>query len=74
MLDAKDPLYMKRTIGMIINWEKETFSEKIIHIHGDADHTIPIRNVNADYIIESGSHMMTLTNSEAVNKILFSLI
>lgn len=74
MLDAKDPLYMKRTIGMIISWEKETFSEKIIHIHGDADHTIPIRNVNADYIIESGSHMMTLTNSDAVNKILFSLI
>lgn len=74
MLNAKDPLYMKRSIGMIMNWEKQTYSEGIIHIHGDADHTIPIRNIEADYIIESGSHMMTLTNSDAINKILCELL
>lgn len=74
MLDEKEPLYMKRSIGMIINWDKETFSKEIIHIHGTDDHTIPLRNVNADYVIKKGSHMMTLTNSEAINTVLKELL
>lgn len=70
MLSAKDPVYMKRTVSMIINWERETEQENLIHIHGTKDHTIPIRNVEADYIIEGGSHMMTLTQPVPIQKIL----
>ncbi|WMN10888.1 alpha/beta hydrolase [Marivirga salinae] len=70
MLASKDPIYMKRTVEMIIKWERENPQENIIHIHGTKDHTIPIRNVEPTHIIEDGSHMMTLTQSSPINKIL----
>lgn len=68
MLDSKDPLYMKRTIGMITNWKKTMHSPEIIHIHGTKDHTLPYRKVEADITIEEGSHMMTLTKGELINE------
>lgn len=70
MLKAKDPLYLKRTVDMIINWERTCYSDKIVHIHGDGDHTIPIKNVQYDYLIEEGSHMMMLTRAGEINAII----
>ena len=77
MLYDKDPDFLKRTIAMIIEWDKTSHeNDNIIHIHGDNDHTIPLRNVEADYIIKGGSHMMILTRgaeiSELLNKILLT--
>jgi pimeloyl-ACP methyl ester carboxylesterase len=74
MLKAKDPLYLKRTVDMIINWERTTFPDKIVHIHGDKDHTIPIKNVRYDYLIEDGSHMMMLTRAGEINQIIFHIL
>jgi pimeloyl-ACP methyl ester carboxylesterase len=70
MLKAKDPLYLKRTVDMIINWERTTFPESITHIHGDRDHTLPIGNIRYDYLIQDGSHMMMITRADEINKIL----
>lgn len=74
MLDDKDPKFLKRTISMIVSWERETYNENIVHIHGDRDKTIPIRNTQANHKIEDGSHMMILTRgddlSELINVIL----
>ena len=55
---------------MIINWERTTFPDKIVHIHGDKDHTIPIKNVQYDYLMEEGSHMMMLTRAGEINQII----
>jgi pimeloyl-ACP methyl ester carboxylesterase len=74
MLKAKDPLYLKRTVDMIINWERTTFPDKIVHIHGDKDHTIPIKNVQYNYLIEDGSHMMMLTRAGEINQIIFHIL
>jgi len=70
MLTAKSPRYMKRTVAMIIRWERITTTKSIYHIHGDNDHTIPIRNVSADEVIKNGSHMMTITRGGEINKII----
>ncbi len=70
MLKAKDPLYLKRTVDMIINWDRTTYSDKIIHIHGNNDHTIPIKNVQYEYLIEEGSHMMMMTRAGEINQII----
>lgn len=61
---------MKRTVEMIIKWERKNAQESIIHIHGTKDNTIPIRNVEPTHVIEGGSHMMTLTQPSAINNIL----
>jgi len=74
MLKAKDPLYLKRTVDMIINWDRSSWSEHIIHIHGDKDHTIPIKNVRYDYLIEEGSHMMMITRAWEINQIIHNIL
>jgi hypothetical protein len=58
MLSAKDPVYLKRTVNLIINWTRRDCPTDIIHIHGDADATLPLKNVEADYVIDGGTHMM----------------
>jgi pimeloyl-ACP methyl ester carboxylesterase len=70
MLKAKDPLYLKRTVDMIINWDRTAYPEKIVQIHGDKDHTIPIKNVEYNYLIEEGSHMMMITRAGEINQII----
>lgn len=70
MLKSKNPDYYKRTVDMILNWDREKINKNIIHIHGTNDHTIPVRNVKADYTIAGGSHMMTLTRGEEINKLI----
>lgn len=74
MLEAKDAAYLKRTSNMIINWNKKNNDEKIVHIHGTKDHTIPLKNVKADYIIPEGSHMMVLTHGDEINGIIRSIL
>lgn len=70
MISSCNSLYLKRTINMIINWDRSSYSEKIIHIHGNNDHTLPVKNVKADYVIKTGSHMMTLTRAEEISKLI----
>lgn len=74
MLGSKDPLYLKRTADMIINWNRETYHADIIHIHGDNDHTLPHRNVAYDYLIKNGSHMMALTRGKEINTLVQEII
>ena len=74
MLSDKDPKFMNRTVEMIVEWERKNYSDNLIHIHGDYDNTLPLRNITPDIIVKEGSHMMVLTKgaliSELVNGIL----
>ncbi len=74
MLKAKSKKFLKRTSIIILEWDRVTYRDDIVHIHGNNDHTIPIKNVDYDYLIEGGSHMMMLTKgdemSELINRIL----
>lgn len=70
MLCRKNPIFLKRATQLIITWEKERKHPEIIHIHGDNDHTVPIKNVKYNYLISKGSHMMTLTRADEINQIL----
>jgi len=74
MLEDKDPDFLKRTITMIMEWERIEYPEAIFHIHGDNDHTIPIRNVKYNYLVKDGSHMMVLTRGEEISKIISKII
>ena len=75
MLYSKNPKYIKRTIRMIIKWKRTSNSKNIIHIHGTNDHTLPLRNItNPDFVIENGSHMMTLTRAEEISIIINGIL
>jgi len=71
MLNNKNADYMKQTINLIIKWERESYTKKIYHIHGNNDHTLPLRKIkNPDFIVENGSHLMTLTRGTEITRIL----
>ncbi|MBL7911892.1 MAG: alpha/beta hydrolase [Bacteroidia bacterium] len=74
MLKNKNSKFLKRTVNMIIRWDKKTYNKNIIHIHGTKDHTLPIQKTKPTVVIEKGSHMMTLTRGKEIEKILNSLL
>lgn len=75
MLSSKNPVYMKRTIGLIINWDRKTNTKPICHIHGSSDHTLPIKKIKLPtYTVDKGSHMMTLTRAKEISDILNSTL
>lgn len=74
MLDEKDPVFMKRAVDMIVNWDRVNYSNKIIHIHGNKDNTLPIRKVKPDYVIDNGSHVMAYTRSEEISMIINNVL
>jgi len=74
MLRDKDPKFLKRTVKMIMEWDRLDYNQNIIHIHGDIDKTIPARNVAFDYLVEDGSHMMALTRGDLISEILNKIL
>jgi pimeloyl-ACP methyl ester carboxylesterase len=74
MMEAKDPAYLKRTVDMVINWDKERYNDRIIHIHGDKDHTLPHRKVRYDYLVENGTHMMVYIRGDEVSKLINEIL
>lgn len=64
MLKSKKPIFYKRTIDLIVNWSRDEYNSCIIHIHGNNDNTLPIKNINATIVINGGSHMMLLTKHQ----------
>jgi pimeloyl-ACP methyl ester carboxylesterase len=70
MLGRKNGLYMKRSVSLIIGWDRRENAQKIIHLHGNNDHTLPIRKIKSPtYIVQEGSHMMTLTRGREIGEI-----
>ena len=74
MIEAKDPAYIKRTVDMVINWNKEGYNDRIIHIHGDRDHTLPHRKVRYDYLVENGTHMMVYIRGDEVSRLINEIL
>lgn len=70
MLMKKPAIYYKRTVDMIVNWDRRDSNPDIVHIHGTGDRTLPYKLVNAHHAIEGGSHMMVYTRANEVSKIL----
>ncbi len=74
MLKAKDKHFMKRAIHMIVCWERTKVPSGIYHLHGDKDHTLPLRNIQAYHVIPEGSHMMVLTGASKINDIIHEIM
>ncbi|MBC8046980.1 MAG: alpha/beta hydrolase [Fimbriimonadaceae bacterium] len=75
MIKNKDALFIKRATHLIVTWqrsEKDNMNKNVVQIHGDIDHTLPVKNISSDYIIKDGSHMMTLIKAEEISKIINS--
>ena len=65
-----DKHFLKWSLHQIINWENIVFSENIIHIHGNKDVILPHKYLKYNYLIENGTHFMTLNQSEKIEQII----
>lgn len=70
ILKDTDPNFFAWAINEIVNWKNETIPENLIHIHGNKDRIIPIKNVKADFVIDGGGHFMTVNRAEKMRKII----
>jgi len=74
MLKDKDAKFIKGVTKLMIGWVSDSYQKNIIHIHGTNDHTLPLKNSVVDYKVPNGSHMMMLTRSSEINKIINSIL
>ena len=75
MLKSKKSVYMKRSVSLIINWDRITNTKPVVQIHGTSDHTLPIRKIKQpSFRVHKGSHMMTLTRAKDISAILNSVL
>lgn len=70
MITKKDPQYLKWAVNMIIDWDRKGYDSSIVHIHGDRDHTLPIRKVACDHPVPGGTHMMVWFSADEINKLI----
>ena len=74
MLIDKDPLFLKRTVKIIIRWDRTLAPVGIINIHGIKDNTLPYRNIECENPVSNGSHMMTLTRAKEIYRLLDGIL
>ena len=61
---------MKWALHQIINWKNKDFEGNIVHIQGNRDLILPHYFVKFDYLIDGGTHFMTLNQSKKIEQII----
>ncbi|MBK7764590.1 MAG: alpha/beta hydrolase [Bacteroidetes bacterium] len=77
MIQKTTLTYLRWSLDNILSWQQKSKPDFVFHIHGDADKLFPIKNCNADKIVNKGGHFMVITHakliSEIINDVLKSL-
>lgn len=69
-----DMKFVKWAITAILKWDNAVIPKNLVHIHGTADRLLPYKRAKVDYIIEGGSHVMTLDKAEQLSAIVRKLV
>lgn len=71
ILKDTDIVFLKWAINEILNWKNIEIPDNVIHIHGNVDKIIPFKNINPDFVIQNGGHLMTINKAKEIENILF---
>lgn len=74
ILEDTDPRFFRWAMGKMAHWDNTTVPPDLIHIHGNADKVIPFRNVQADYVIDGGGHLMVFNRAAEISRIILSFL
>jgi pimeloyl-ACP methyl ester carboxylesterase len=69
-----DPVFIRWSLNIIVNWSHVDRPPNLIHIHGTNDHLLPCKYVKANYVVEKGGHLMVMNKAEEINKILGEIL
>lgn len=67
---ASSSHYLNWSIHQILNWKQAQKPEQVWHIHGSADRLFPVRYIQADDVLEGGSHFAVLTHAHKISAII----
>ena len=67
--DADIP-FVRWALGAIMNWNSTVAPSNIVQIHGTGDRLFRAKYIKADYIIEGGSHTMTMDKHKEISELL----
>lgn len=70
ILRDTDPLFLTWALQRIGRWRNEHIPADVIHIHGTADHILPIKFVDNDFDIVGGGHFMTLNRAKEISDLI----
>ena len=74
LLIDSDPYFMKWALSCILNWRNKEKPINLTHLHGTADHILPIRYNKPDIQIEGGGHFMVYANADVISKLILKQI
>lgn len=74
MLENTDMHFLNWAMDKVANWKNGFDPGNITHIHGTADKVLPFSNVQCDFAIRGGGHMMVLNRAAEVNKIIHDIL
>ncbi len=74
VIETTDPKLVRWAIDAIVNWDRTSPPEGIIHIHGTGDRLFPYRNISGAIPVEGGSHFMIVNKSDRIAAIINDVI
>jgi pimeloyl-ACP methyl ester carboxylesterase len=74
MLKDNELEFIKRSIRIILKWEKKECGNGLLHIHGNKDRLITPGNIHADYWIRDGGHFMVWNKADEISRIINGLL
>ena len=69
-LSIRDEKYLTWAIYNALHWQQSSPLKNILHIHGDADHVFPIKNIKDCISISNGTHVMILYKTKSIRQII----
>ena len=74
ILQDTDPVFLRWALDTIAKWNNQARPANISHIHGTADHILPLRFIDSAIEIKDGGHFMTVNKpaelTAAIRKLL----
>ena len=74
LIKNSDTDFNKWAVNALLNWNNMEIPGNIVHIHGTHDKIIPYKNVQCDYTIKQGGHLMVMEQAELVSNIFREII
>lgn len=75
LVTDSDPHFVKWALTCILNWRNVERPLNMTHIHGNADHILPMRyTYKQDFVIENGGHFMVYANAKEISRHIAAVI
>lgn len=74
ILRQSDGDFLVWAIRAVLHWQNKTAPPGVVHIHGTADHLLPVRYVQPNYVVKGGRHLMVYSRADELTKLLVEIL